>query len=125
MEWLSRAQRTLASAALLFDAGDLNGACNRAYYAMFDAARAALLASDATIESEVVKTHSGLITAFSLQLIKPGLIPAQHGKAFRQVDQIRLIADYSDADIEPDAAGAAVQKAGEFVAAIAEYLEST
>jgi hypothetical protein len=42
-ELIARARRSATSAKLLFDAGDLNVACNRAYSAMFDAARAALL----------------------------------------------------------------------------------
>ncbi|MFZ4625083.1 MAG: hypothetical protein ACOYNF_12705 [Rhodoferax sp.] len=41
----------------------MDGACNRAYYAMFDAARAALLASHAPVGPELGKTHSGLIAA--------------------------------------------------------------
>lgn len=40
---LDKSDRALASAQLLFSAGDYEGACNRAYYAMFDAAKAALL----------------------------------------------------------------------------------
>jgi uncharacterized protein (UPF0332 family) len=39
---MQKAARALDSARLLLDAGDTDGACNRAYYAMFDAARAAL-----------------------------------------------------------------------------------
>ena len=50
---LGKAERALASARLLLDAGDTDGACNRAYYAMFDAARAALLASGAPVEAGV------------------------------------------------------------------------
>ena len=44
-ELLEKATRAASSAKLLLDTGDTDGACNRAYYAMFDAARAALLAS--------------------------------------------------------------------------------
>jgi uncharacterized protein (UPF0332 family) len=117
-----RAQRTIASAKLLFDAADLNGACNRAYYAMFDAARAALLAIEEPLQTEAIKTHSGLITAFSLYLIKTGRIPEQHGKALRQVDQIRLIADYSDAEIESADAATAIRQASDFVAAVGGYV---
>ena len=47
---LANAVRAAASAKVLLDIGDTNGACNRAYYAMFDAARAALLASGAPVE---------------------------------------------------------------------------
>jgi uncharacterized protein (UPF0332 family) len=118
---IARAQRTVASAKLLFDAADLNGACNRAYYAMFDAARAALLTVEEPVRSEVIKTHSGLITAFSLYLIKTGRIPEQYGKALRQVDQIRLIADYSDAEIESDDAATAIRQASDFVTALGQF----
>ncbi len=44
-ELFTKAQTAAASARILLNAGDVDGACNRAYYAMFDAARAALLAS--------------------------------------------------------------------------------
>ena len=37
------------SAKVLLDTGDMDGACNRAYYAMFDAACAALLAISQTL----------------------------------------------------------------------------
>ena len=47
-ELMAKAFRAAASARLLLEAGDTDGACNRAYYAMFDAARAALLASGAS-----------------------------------------------------------------------------
>ena len=98
------------------------GACNRAYYAMFDAARAALLTAEEPIKSEIIKTHSGLITAFSLRLIKTGLIPEQFGKSFRQVDQMRLIADYFDSDTESDDAATAIRQASDFVAAIGVFM---
>lgn len=41
-EFWAKANQAAASARLLLTAGDTSGACNRAYYAMFDAARAAL-----------------------------------------------------------------------------------
>jgi len=122
---LARAQRAATSAKLLFDAGDLGGACNRAYYAMFDAARAALLAANAPVKSEAIKTHSGLISAFSLHLVKPGIIPAQHGKSLRQVDQIRLVADYSDEEVDSNTAASAITQADGFVEAIRSYMRES
>jgi len=121
-ELIARARRSAASAKLLFDAGDLNGACNRAYYAMFDAARAALLAGDAPVNSEAIKTHSGLIAAFSLHMIKPGCIPAQYGRSLRQVDQIRLIADYSDEGVDRERGLSAIEQANHFVEAVSGYV---
>jgi uncharacterized protein (UPF0332 family) len=65
---MAKARQAAVSARVLLDTGDADGACNRAYYAMFDAARAALLASGAPVEPEIARTHSGLISAFSLHL---------------------------------------------------------
>jgi uncharacterized protein (UPF0332 family) len=57
---MAKAERACASARLLYEAGDAEGACNRAYYAMFDAARAALLTSGAPVRADIGKTHGGL-----------------------------------------------------------------
>ena len=75
VELMAKARRAVLSAKVLLDAGDADGACNRAYYAMFDAARAALIASGAPVEAELARTHNGLISAFSLHLVKTGRVP--------------------------------------------------
>jgi uncharacterized protein (UPF0332 family) len=90
---------------------------------MFNAARAALLAGTEPIKSELIKTHSGLIAAFSLHFIKPGRIPLQYGKSLRQADQIRVIADYSDEEVDRDTAASAIEQANHFVEAIGRYLK--
>ena len=46
---MAKAQGFCAAARLLLEAGHIDDAATRAYYAMFDAARAALLASGAPI----------------------------------------------------------------------------
>ncbi len=53
-ELMTKAERAATSARLPLEAGDCDGACNRAYFAMFDAARAALLACNAPVPAEVV-----------------------------------------------------------------------
>jgi uncharacterized protein (UPF0332 family) len=78
---LRKAVTALSSAKLLLQSGDADGACNRAYYTMFDAARASLMAFQRSDEVLTIKTHSGLIASFSLQLVKPGLIDVEFGKA--------------------------------------------
>lgn len=80
-DFWNKAHLAASSARLLLNAGDTSGACNRAYYAMFDAARAALLTSGAPLSSEIGKTHSGLIHAFSQYLVKPGLVPKELGQS--------------------------------------------
>jgi HEPN domain len=46
---MAKARTACESARALLERKDCDGACNRAYYAMFDAARAALLATNAEV----------------------------------------------------------------------------
>ena len=117
-ELMTKAERAADSAKLLLEAGDADGACNRAYYAMYDAARAALLATGAPVEAEVTRTHSGLISAFSLHLVKPGRVPLELGRALNRVEEIRLIADYKGDAVEREQAVWAVDQASAFVKAM-------
>jgi uncharacterized protein (UPF0332 family) len=110
-----KAERALVSARLLLENGDIDGACNRAYYAMFDAARAALLAANAPTTPEIAKTHSGLITAFSLHLVKSGQVPVEFGKSLNRVADIRLVADYTGDQVDAAMAAWAVGEAERFV----------
>lgn len=117
-ELMAKASRALASAQLLLDSGDVDGACNRAYYAMFDAARAALLWVRAPVPAEVARTHSGLITAFSLHVVKPGLVAIDHGRALNKVEDLRLIADYRGDPVTVENAAWAPEQAQAFLAAV-------
>ena len=65
---MATADRAYRSARTLLDDSDTNGAANRAYYAMHDAALAALFASGI----QDMRTHSGLIRMFGLHLAKMG-----------------------------------------------------
>jgi len=112
---MTKANRALASAHKLFQDNDSDGACNRAYYAMFDAARAALIASKAPVPPEIAKTHSGLIAAFSLHLVKPGLFPVELGRAFNRAEDLRLVTDYKGDSISLEDALWAVQHAQTFL----------
>lgn len=117
-ELLAKAIQAAASAKILLDTGDADGACNRAYYAMFDAARAALIASGASVEPEVAKTHNGLIAAFSLHLVKAGRVPVELGRALNKAEELRRIADYKGDPVETGDAAWAVSQAREFVQAM-------
>ncbi len=69
---IEKATRALKAARLLLDTGDTDGACNRAYYAMFDAAHAALFALGVESLDTPVKTHNGLIALFGMHLVRGG-----------------------------------------------------
>lgn len=64
-DFLRKAETALGAADLLLKTGDTEGACNRAYYAMFDAARAALLVRGHRTDEASSKTHRGLIAVSS------------------------------------------------------------
>lgn len=117
---MAKSHRALASAQKLLEDNDSDGACNRAYYAMFDAARAALIASKAPVPPEIAKTHSGLIAAFSLHLVKPKLFPVELGRSLNKAEDLRLVADYKGDSISAEEARWVVQQARAFVEAVAE-----
>jgi uncharacterized protein (UPF0332 family) len=114
----SKARQAAISARLLLNAGDTSGACNRAYYAMFDAARAALLKAGVGGSPEMAKTHSGLIHAFSQHLVKTGQVPKELGQSLARAHELRLIADYTGDQVETADAQAAVDRAEQFIAAL-------
>lgn len=116
LDLIGKAERARASARALLERGDADGACNRAYYAMFDAARAVLLSRGAT--QDKLRTHSGVITRFGLQLVKPGTVDRSLGHALNRALEIRLIADYTDDVVDLALARWVVTESGTFVAAM-------
>lgn len=120
---MAKALRATASARLLLEANDVDGACSRAYYAMFDAARAALLAANAPVPPDIGKTHGGLISAFSLHLVKDGPVSHDLGKTLNRALEIRLVADYKGESVELDDAREMIEQAEAFVEAMrAEFI---
>lgn len=116
---MAKALQAVASAKALLDLGDADGACNRAYYAMFDAARAALL----SLGHDVGRTHKGLINAFSDRLVRNGPVPKETGRLLKRAEAFRYLADYGGDPVEPGDAQELVRQAETFVAAMrAEFM---
>jgi uncharacterized protein (UPF0332 family) len=116
--YMRKAERALDEARLLLQAEKAEGACNRAYYAMQDAAHAASLATGFETPDAIIKTYHTLIAEFGKRLVLGGQIDAAHGRAFNKVQEMRLLADYNAEPPSPDNAQAAVEKAEAFVAAV-------
>jgi uncharacterized protein (UPF0332 family) len=119
---LSKARRALASARLLLADGDTEGASNRAYYAMFDAAHAALLHADPNLNPATTKTHRGLIAAFGERLVKTGLIQAELGRSINQVERIRLLADYTGEAIDREKVQWAIDRADALLVVVSGFV---
>jgi uncharacterized protein (UPF0332 family) len=115
---LQKADQAVASAKVLLDTADTEGACNRAYYGMFDAAKASLALVGAPQEVVDSKSHSGVLQAFGLYVVKAGRMPAEFGRSLRRVEEMRGAADYSTKDIPDEKAQWAVDEAVAFVAAV-------
>ena len=113
-----KAERGLSAARLLLDSGDTEGACNRAYYAMYYAAQAALLAAGIAEPEDGYKTHQGLIAAFGKHLVLCGHIDQSFGRSINKVQRFRQIADYTGDPFPVADAMSAVAQAETFVAAI-------
>jgi uncharacterized protein (UPF0332 family) len=86
---LARATDDLATARDNVAHGHWRGAVNRAYYAVFHAASAALLQLD--IERA---RHAGVQAAFGAFFVRPGLIEPEFGQIYSMVRQAREMQDY-------------------------------
>jgi uncharacterized protein (UPF0332 family) len=117
-ELFDEAQVALKSAEILLGAGDFDGCANRAYYAMFDAARAALLTTAGAEHVLAIKSHSGLISFFSQRLVKTGSVSIALGKSLNKVEDLRLVADYRGDALGATQALWALEQARIFVAAL-------
>ena len=99
-------------AQLLLAAGKARGAASRAYYALFDAARAALAAVDPELTK--AKTHKTIIARFGAHIVQ--------ARGFNSTEDTRIAADYDQKEFEIDEARAAVERMKQFLAAVAEIL---
>jgi uncharacterized protein (UPF0332 family) len=116
--YIAKAETALSEARILIRASAVNGPCNRAYYAMFYAAHAALFALGIEGLTRPIKTHRGLVARFGQDIILPGHLPRDFGNDLSKVEEIRLLADYSDDTIKMERAVWAVERAEAFVAAV-------
>lgn len=64
------------------------------------------------------RTHSGLISAFSLHLVKTGRVAVELGRAFNPTQELRTVADYKGDPIEREDGAWAVKQAADFVQTI-------
>ena len=107
---MAKATQAVASARMLLDTNDADGASNRAYYAMFDAAQAALLKTGGPAADALGKTHRGVINAFSAYLVKDGPVSKEFGRQLKRAEEVRLVADYNRESVtQTDAAELVIQ----------------
>lgn len=109
-----RAMRALASARLLLEAGDHDGAASRAYYAAFHAFSAVF-----ALEGVTHTKHTQLEAAVHRDLIRGGRIGAASGQALSTLREYRTRGDYGGADhVNAAAAELGVRAATEVIESI-------
>jgi uncharacterized protein (UPF0332 family) len=121
-ELLDKARTAARSAQALLDDGDQDGACNRAYYAVFDAARALLVHSRPEAESESIRTHRGLISVFGQFVVKSGILSPDYGRFLGRLHNTRMIADYDRMSVSREQAEQAVKDAQHFFDEVAKLV---
>lgn len=113
---LAKAEQAAESARALLERGDLDGATNRAYYAAFHAARAALTHLDALPDG--TKTHSTVIGLFGRHLVQAGLLDSSLGRALNRSHQLRNLTDYDVGSIDAEKVEQAIRDAERLIAAV-------
>ena len=116
---LESAKARLAEGRDLLRSRGYPGAINRAYYAIFTAARALLALKE--IDS---KTHQAAFLLFQKHYVKTGLFPRELAELAKRAKGIREAADYDDYVKVPAAdARREVAAAAKFVAAVEKFIK--
>ena len=117
---LEKSGNRLEVAVSLLGNGYYGDAVSRAYYCMFFAAKAALLAKNIS-----VKAHRGLIRKFGLEFVNNDLIDEYYGRALRIAEELREEADYSiSRKISEEEAKSVIDDAVMFLDRIEQMIES-
>lgn len=86
-----QANESMSEARLLLDAGHYRDALNRAYYAMFYALQVLVVLNKVRIFK-----HSGVISYFDREYVKPGIIDKKFSKWLHRLFDLRQDADYGN-----------------------------
>lgn len=112
-EFLDGARRKLTLARVALAAGLPQDAAGAAYYAMLNAARAAL-----SEENLYAKTHRGVWTQFSATFVKTGRLDAQLATRAEKAREAREEADYGVGGANAAEAETMIAHAEAFITAV-------
>jgi uncharacterized protein (UPF0332 family) len=122
--YLTKSQESLAGANSELLAKRFNNAVNRAYYAAFQAAIAALLNANVPVYDEAKKTvmsHQAIQNQFAgLLIVRRKLYPARLARVLYELLSERIVADYQPIQLSQKKAKRLCEKAIDFVDTIAK-----
>ena len=117
--YMDHARAMLEASAHNIAGGFYGSGVNRAYYAIFYAANALLLAQEISRSK-----HSGVIAAFRQYFVKSGHLEREYGEIYGRIMDDRNLSDYDvGVSIEPERARADLADAQRFVERVERYLE--
>jgi uncharacterized protein len=117
---LDQALETLREADILHEQSAWRGTVNRAYYAMFYALLALLVARQLRTSK-----HSGALSLFDREFVKTGLFPRKLSRSIRLAFGRRQSYDYGEIiETDEESATETLDNAREFVAAVSDFLRS-
>lgn len=118
-EFFAKAEENLKATALLLEQGLYNAAANRAYYATFQAAVAALLHVGISLEIGDRISHQAVHSSFATELIQRRKIYPGHFKSYLiELQVVRNKADYRAESLSKSLASQQVKRAQELVASV-------
>lgn len=117
---VEKAYHFLKQADEMMELGHVDLAVNRFYYSCFHIVQALFLQSGIS-----VRTHSGIITQFSLHFVKTGIVNMETGSLLARLFQLRQKADYNCAyDISEEEAKSLKEPVNLFIAEISKLIDS-
>ena len=116
---LDSAKSELQSAKILYDAGQLKGANNRAYYAIFHA-----ISAVHALGGNAYKRHKDALANFNKEYVKTEVFSRNLGRKIAAAEEIRHASDYDDFYIATkEEAAEQIETAEELVAVIEAYCQ--
>ena len=118
----AKAQVAAQSARVLFERGDMDGAVNRAYYATFGAARAAVASVRAALASS--KGHGTIFRRFAKHVVEErGFDPSLGRAFFHKQSHARWVADYDEGRIDEATARVVLGEMARLLTAVEPFLK--
>ncbi len=117
---LEESHTKINAAEHLFNGKFYNDSISRAYYAMFNAAKAAL-----ALKNINTKRHSGVLALFGLHFVKEGFIDEMYSKAYAVAMEDRSEADYGIlSEFTREEAEIVLDDAKRFIEAVEDMIEN-
>lgn len=88
---IETAKSDLNAAKILFEAGELRGANNRAYYAIYH-----IISAVQALDGKSYKRHKDALGNFNKDYIKNEVFPKEYGRRIAEAEEIRHASDYDD-----------------------------